>query len=101
MEMRLCEVDVSVTAGVEFIDEDRDRDRDVLTDTLSEEQEWHTAGPVLTDTLSGEAQNVPVLAPPLYGSTCSQPWEGAASGDLPARFCSARFYRSEKRNSDK
>ena len=33
-------------------DEDRDRDRYVITDNLSEEREWHTAETVITGNLS-------------------------------------------------
>ena len=47
-------------------DEDRDRDRSVLTDYYPEEGQWQAGWPVLTDYYSGQAKNVPVPTPPLY-----------------------------------
>ena len=54
-------------------DEDRDRDRDVITDHHSGKREWRTAEPVITDHLSWEAENVPVLYPPPEVPISAQP----------------------------
>ena len=61
-------------------DEVRDRDRDVLTDTLSGKQGRMAAGPVLTDTLSGEAKNVPVLPPPCIVQSPPSPASSPTKG---------------------